>query len=442
MTIIYNFAEYVTSFIECYILVCAYSMFFKERFSKGIHTLGGIICSVIVMLLTLWMNSIDFFSINTVGVWTIAISIVAAFLYRANLFKALCVAIIYVVLLGAFDFFCLAVLELLFGAKGITLTVISSRGLLRTIYILSVKAVLVLVYLFAKRGRKRYEFRFFTGVLLCIYGCIFFWALQSMVNAIVTESIADMRRSVLFSLVFVILFVVGALVMLRISNRLKNERLENSIIMTRIKTLENDNRQLNDAYREIAKISHDHNNQIHTMAVLLRNKKYDELYAYLSEINADIQNVRIKPYTFIDSIDAVINSKVYQASTNNITMNVSASYPNSVHVRHVDICALLVNLLDNAIEACEKVEPPSSKYINLSISSIGEMIIVKVENSYNHALGIEGKSGELQTTKREAELHGYGIKIMRAITDKYNGTLEIEYDTNRFWAVAMLANSD
>ena len=439
MNMLYNISEYIASFIECYTLICVYSMFFDKRFSLRLHIGMSTFCCIFVMFITKALNSISLFSMYTIYIWAIVLFVFGFLLYRANVVKLFCVLALYLVFLGTFELFFMAILELIFGVDGFVLTVISQIGLYRTIYILSVKILIFLIYVIISRNREKYEFSFGTGLLLTLYGVLFFSGLQSMVNAIVTEDIIYMRRSVLLSLVFVLLFMLIVFIMLRINAHLKRERMENSIITASMKILENDNRQLNDAYREIAKISHDHRNHIQTAAVLLQNEKYCDLSRYFNEIIEDLHNVKIKQYTSLDIIDAVINSKVLYAERCNITVNVSTSYPIYVAIRQTDVCALLVNLIDNAIEACNKVENPDQRYINIGISTIGEMIVIKIENSYDFKSSILKSGGELRTTKENADLHGYGIKIVKSIVEKYNGSLEIEHYDDCFIAIAMLS---
>ena len=119
-------------------------------------------------------------------------------------------------------------------------------------------------------------------------------------------------------------------------------------------------------------------------------------------------------------------------------MDISASYSKNNTIRNVDICTILVNLLDNAIEACEKIDNSEDRYIKLSISSLGGMVVIKVENSCSQFVFDDGQIVELKTTKNDSKSHGYGLKIVKAIANKYNGELEIRHDSKKFIAVAML----
>lgn len=442
MNIIYEIAEYIASFVECYTLICLLAMFFKKRFPSRIHTGASLVGCSMVMLITHALNSFSLFSMYTIYIWTIVMFVFSIFLFRANLIKLFCVLVLYLVFLGTFEFFCMAILELIFGVDGFVLTVISTVGLYRTIYILTVKLLIFLICFVISRKNEEYDFSLASGVLLTLYGLLFFSGLQSMVNAMVSEDIVYMRRSVLLALVFVLLFIVSIFVVLRINIKLRKEQLENSIIATSVEILENDNHLLNEAYREISKISHDHINHIQTASLLLRNEKYSELQSYFSELIQDLRKIKIKQYTSVDSIDAVINSKVNQAELHSIPVNVSISYPANAPIRQTDVCAVLMNLIDNAIEACCRIEDISDRYINIGVSAIGEMIIIKVENSYNSNYLISGKENSFTTTKENYKLHGYGIKIVKTIAEKYNGSLEIEHSDTCFTAIAVLTYSD
>ncbi|MBQ6893685.1 MAG: sensor histidine kinase, partial [Clostridia bacterium] len=153
----------------------------------------------------------------------------------------------------------------------------------------------------------------------------------------------------------------------------------------------------------------------------------------------DIDDIKVNIYTGIDSIDAVINRKEKQANAQGILTTISASYNSDICIRNIDVCVILANLFDNAIEACEKVDEVQQRFINFNISSVGTMVVIKIENSYNYELSIKLNDGVLATTKTAIDTHGYGLKIVNSIVEKYDGVLETTYDDNKF-SVYVLIN--
>ena len=85
------------------------------------------------------------------------------------------------------------------------------------------------------------------------------------------------------------------------------------------------------------------------------------------------------------------------------------------------MCNLLGNMLDNAIEAAQECKT-EKRSIELNISSLSNRLIVIVRNSINHTILSENPN--LVTSKHDKSEHGYGIKTIKSITEKYDGTID------------------
>ena len=98
--------------------------------------------------------------------------------------------------------------------------------------------------------------------------------------------------------------------------------------------------------------------------------------------------------------------------------------------------AILGNLLDNSLEAMEGAED-SLRFINLTIRRINDMLIIKVENGCSSAPALA--DGDLQTSKTDKALHGWGLRSVRTVAERYDGTIETEYNDHTFRAVVTLS---
>ena len=441
MTINY-FAEMLTTFIEIYLLLSVFSFFFNKRYNDCRHTIITVGLTVLLSVVTLWLNAIQLFFVPTAYVWITIISLFGLIIYRGNLLKLVCVSIVYVLLVSAFDFFCFSVMEFIFGFEGITFTLTSKIGWFRTIYIVSVKLFSILLYLLMriKIKSRKYEFGIGSGILMSVYCLFCLSCMQSLFEAVAIGDAIQMRRSVLLAWLFIMLCAISILFVLSNRSRLKAEKYENSIITKQIEILENDNKQLNSAYEEIAKMSHDFNNQIRTIGSMAADTDNAELKEYVSELLKDFDDIKIITYTGIDSIDAVINRKQKQAKDKNITTSLSASYSRNYSIRNIDICVILANLFDNALEACEKIAEEQDRFIRFNLHNTGDMIVIKMENSFNRDSSIKIKEGVFITTKAETDTHGYGLKIINSLVEKYQGVLDTSYEKGVF-SVYILLNS-
>lgn len=107
------------------------------------------------------------------------------------------------------------------------------------------------------------------------------------------------------------------------------------------------------------------------------------------------------------------------------------------NIRSVDLCAILGNLLDNAIEAARQVPDRSRRTVTLTIRRIHQMLVIKVENAF--AAAPIQENGGLKTTKTGGGLHGWGLKSARTAAEKYDGTVQTSVSGEVFRAVATLS---
>ena len=132
--------------------------------------------------------------------------------------------------------------------------------------------------------------------------------------------------------------------------------------------------------------------------------------------------------------DAILNSKLAlakQKSVNNI--NCKAVLPETLSIEDVDLCVLLGNLLDNAIEACEKI-PEEMRFLRIYMVAKKSQLYVSIQNSAKEELDFNERN--YISTKRGA--HGLGMKRVKAMTDKYEGYLTLANESGIFAAEVTL----
>ena len=115
-------------------------------------------------------------------------------------------------------------------------------------------------------------------------------------------------------------------------------------------------------------------------------------------------------------------------------MEVKQLINQDIHVDHLDLAVLIANLLDNAIEAAEKVS--DDRYVCFSIITNNENIVIVSNNSTVNA--IEGN--QLKTTKKDFSKHGFGIMSIRSIVEKNNGSFVWNCKEGVFSATIILPN--
>ena len=201
--------------------------------------------------------------------------------------------------------------------------------------------------------------------------------------------------------------------------------------------LERDYTAVNRAYQVNAKLFHDLHNHIGVLRQFLTHEKYGEAVRYLDELQAPVRNLTATVWTGDETADYLINSKAAAAEAAGIRFQVQVEFPRRTNIRSVDLCAILGNLLDNAIEAARQVPDPSRRTAALTIRRIHQMLVIKVENSFSSVPVQE--NGELKTTKTEGGLHGWGLKSAQTAAEKYDGMVQAGVSGEVFRAVATLS---
>ncbi len=203
-----------------------------------------------------------------------------------------------------------------------------------------------------------------------------------------------------------------------------------------VQFLKRDYKVLSSAYSANARLFHDFHHHIGALQQLMAGGKYQEAAAYLDELRAPVQNLRSGYFTGDETADYLISAWSAAAAEAGVPTEIEAEFPRHTNIRSVDLCTILGNLLDNALEAAAAVSKPDERFIRLTIRRINQMVIIRVENSFSAPLKERG--GELETTKKGG-LHGWGLRSARAAAEKYDGTVKVSCERNVFRAIALLS---
>lgn len=158
---------------------------------------------------------------------------------------------------------------------------------------------------------------------------------------------------------------------------------------------------------------------------------------YLDALQAPVRELADTVWTGEKTVDYLINSKAIAAEEQGITYQVQAEFPRHTNLRSADLCAILGNLLDNALEAARQIPDSEQRFIGLTIRRINQMLIIKVENTF--FTPPEQQDGALKTSKAEAGLHGWGLKSAQTAAEKYDGMVQTSYTGNIFRAIVTLS---
>jgi sensor histidine kinase regulating citrate/malate metabolism len=182
-------------------------------------------------------------------------------------------------------------------------------------------------------------------------------------------------------------------------------------------------------------MSHDLKHNILLWKDIVQDKNNEKLLLSLEEYELELEK-----HSIVDVKNnignAIINQKLLQARKDLIHFQIKGLLYEDVLIRDIDLCSLLGNLMDNAIEASMKVEDPSSRWIQMHLKKENKRLFIEMKNSY--AIAPEYKDNHFITHKKDKSLHGIGMKSINEILKKYDGVMENTYQENVFKTVIML----
>lgn len=125
----------------------------------------------------------------------------------------------------------------------------------------------------------------------------------------------------------------------------------------------------------------------------------------------------------------MINFKLVSAKKKDIVLNTNVNVPANLPLNEYDLGILIGNLVDNAIEAIEKIEI-EKRYLNIEIAYEPDYVVIKVANPFNQE--VLHYDNNYESTKEDKENHGYGLKNIIKIVEKHHGIIKINHDHGIF----------
>lgn len=171
--------------------------------------------------------------------------------------------------------------------------------------------------------------------------------------------------------------------------------------------------EVENMYAKMRGWRHDYRHHIQTMKVHAANGEYEEIGRYLDMLDDDLTNVETVIKTGNRMADAILNSKLSIAAKNGITVKAEAKIPVSLRVSELDLCIIIGNLLDNAIDACMEL-PVEKRLIRIYMEMKGNFLYLALTNTSGGK-----KKKNFRSTKGAG--HGFGISRMDAVVEKYGG---------------------
>lgn len=187
-------------------------------------------------------------------------------------------------------------------------------------------------------------------------------------------------------------------------------------------------REVDTMYRQIRGWRHDYRNHIQTMKVLAAENNMDAIKEYLDKLDTDLSTVDTVVKTGNAMADAILNSKISLAKSRDITVRVDAHIPVQLRMSELDLCVIIGNLFDNAIEACMAL-PKEQRIIRVYMEMKKTQLYISFTN-LTASKKLSKIGNRFRSTKGEG--HGFGLVRIDTIIRRLDGYLSRNSEDGAF----------
>lgn len=191
--------------------------------------------------------------------------------------------------------------------------------------------------------------------------------------------------------------------------------------------------EVNNSYSQMRAWRHAYHNHIQTMLALSDDP--ENLREYLIKLDGDLTTVDTVLKTGNVMVDAILNSKLSLINSRNISVNAKAVVPEKLPFSEIDLCIIIGNLLDNALEACCRFDDVSESFIRVYIGTLKSQLYISVTNSVP---GRPRRSGKSYPSAKSAPGHGLGLGQIDRLAEKNGGYVNRQSEDGVFATEVML----
>ena len=413
-------------FVGLYILCLS---FFKDGGNK-------LKLMLVLIVAALLVSSTSYLSIPQIVRITITVliySVSCLFTTKAKPIPSVFISLFFVVISTLFD----ALISTGYCAVlRISIDVLTQRKITYIVVVTTAKLTAILFYwilfqLRSRGGRQRIKNRYFYLSLL--FPATSYLAMYMVFYG--ASSSEDAPLSVAIFGICLAVANVGILYLISIIEKEAKRETEIALMQKQIDMQMQSYTALELNYRTQRKMTHEFERHIQTLQSLMDRQEYDAANQYVQ----NIQRNRALKIVSVNSghpvIDAILNEKHQVAQENDVKFQIEVNDLSNVSIQTDKLVILLSNLLDNALEACFRVN--GRKEIRCKIIYNGDLYVA-VRNTSQH---IEIVDGHIATTKSSATDHGYGIPAIRYVLDELDAEYTFDYSDGWFRFVSEIPAS-
>lgn len=226
-----------------------------------------------------------------------------------------------------------------------------------------------------------------------------------------------------------IIYTITFLVMAQFIRWRVREWKRNSRLLERSRFIKENYELAMQAEEDSRRRNHEMRHHIETLHSLLMSEETEKAAEYIEKTMEDVERSAKLTYSGNIVVNSIVGIRLNQAKEKGITVRCHIHVPEKLEVENVDLSILLSNMLENATEACMRMEDGKEAYINLEIRKNQKFLFIECENSVDIKEALQDGQA---TVKADRKNHGFGLDAMRAVAEKYASIIQIEREPGRF----------
>ncbi len=230
-----------------------------------------------------------------------------------------------------------------------------------------------------------------------------------------------------YRLGFCILSVISLVVIITLYQNIRESREESyarRALESQTEEMHRHMEQIDETYEKMRAMRHDMGNHMAVIQGLIESGDRDAANDYIGEWRENMNNLEMSVKTGNPFTDVAISGFADRFEETGISFDQSFVYPENLHINPFDLCVVLSNALQNAYEASVNVDDP---YVSLTSVLKNNTFIINVRNRIGLEIDIDKETGLPYSSKKE-DGHGYGLKNIRNVAQKYNGDIDIRQE--------------
>lgn len=213
-----------------------------------------------------------------------------------------------------------------------------------------------------------------------------------------------------------------------------SKKIDTQIASYQQELIETHYREVDNMYRQIRGWRHDYRNHIQTMKAYAASEDWEAVKRYLDLLDDDLTTVDTVIKTGNPMTDAILNSKISLAKARGIQVIADAHIPVKLKSSEIDLCCIIGNLFDNAIEACMKL-PEEQRLIRVYMDMKNTQLYISFTN-FTAGKKLKKEGQLFRSTKGDG--HGFGLVRIDAIVERLEGYISRNSEDGAFTTEILL----